>query len=137
MSEPVVFISHFGIKEGTLEDLRRLSEEVIESLRQDKPRTVLYLAYLDDEGTQVSFLHAFHDAESMDLHFEGADERGKGRVPVPRASRVGDLRAAERGNPGVDAAGGGRCRCRVDGPARPPRRVPPAPIGLSRPRTGV
>lgn len=77
MSEPVVFISHFGIKEGTLEDLRRLSEEVIESLRQDKPRTVLFLAYLDDEGTQVSFLHAFPDAESMDLHFEGADERAE------------------------------------------------------------
>jgi hypothetical protein len=77
VSEPVVFISHFAIKEGTLGDLRRLSEEVIESLRQDKPRTVLYLAYLDDEGTQVSFLHAFPDAESMDIHFEGADERAK------------------------------------------------------------
>jgi hypothetical protein len=75
MSEPVVFISHFGIKEGTLADLRRLSEEVIEQLSEDKPRTVLYLAYVDDEGTRVSFLHAFPDAESMDLHFEGADER--------------------------------------------------------------
>jgi hypothetical protein len=77
VSKPVVFISHFGIKEGTLGDLRRLSEEVIERLRQDKPRTVLYLAYLDAEGTQVSFLHAFPDAESMDLHFDGADERAK------------------------------------------------------------
>ena len=77
MSEPVVFISHFAIKEGTLGDLTRLSEEVIESLRRDKPRTVLHLAYLDDEGTQVSFLHAFPDAESMDLHFEGADQRAK------------------------------------------------------------
>ena len=77
MSEPVVFISHFGIKEGTLDDLRRLSEEVIEHLRQGKPRTVLYLAYLDDGGQEVSFLHAFPDAESMDLHFEGADDRAK------------------------------------------------------------
>ncbi len=75
MSEPVVFISHFAIKEGTLVDLRRLSEEVIEHLREDKPRTALYLAYLDAVGTQVSFLHAFPDAQSMDLHFEGADER--------------------------------------------------------------
>lgn len=77
MSEPVVFISHFGIKEGTLGDLRRLSEEIIEHLRQDKPRTVLYLAYFDEEATQVAFLHVFPDAESMDLHFEGADERAK------------------------------------------------------------
>ncbi|MGH2641805.1 MAG: hypothetical protein ACRDGO_08925 [Actinomycetota bacterium] len=77
MSEPVVFISHFGIREGTLDDLRRLSEDVIEALREDKPRTVLYLAYLDEKGTEVSFLHAFPDAESMDLHFEGVDERVK------------------------------------------------------------
>ncbi len=77
MSEPVVFISHFGIKEGTLDDLRRLSEEVIENLRETKPRTVLYLAYVDEEGTEACFLHAFPDAESMDLHFEGVDERAK------------------------------------------------------------
>jgi len=77
VSEPVVFISHFGIKEGTLGDLRRLSEEVIEHLRQDKPRTTVFLAYLDEEGTAVSFLHVFPDADSMDLHFEGADERAE------------------------------------------------------------
>ena len=73
----MVFISHFGIKEGTLGDLRRLSEEVIEHLRQDKPRTTVFLAYLDEEGTAVSFLHVFPDADSMDLHFEGADERAE------------------------------------------------------------
>ena len=77
MSEPVVFISHFGIKEGSLDDLGQLSEEVIENLRETKPRTVLFLAFVNHEGTEVSFLHAFPDAESMDLHFEGADERAK------------------------------------------------------------
>lgn len=108
MSEPVVFISHFAIKEGTLEDLRELSEEVIENLRQDKPRTVLYLAYLDDEGTQVSFLHAFLDAESMDLHFEGADERAKAAYQYleprgweiygrPSESAMGSMREAAAG----------------------------------------
>jgi hypothetical protein len=75
MSEPVVFISHFGIKEGKLDDLRRHSAEVLAQLREDKPRTVLFLVYLDEQGTEVSFLHAFPDAESMDAHFEGVDER--------------------------------------------------------------
>jgi hypothetical protein len=75
MPEPVVFISHFGIKEGMLDDMKRLSEDVIERLREGKPRTVLFLAYLDEQGTEVSFLHAFPDAEAMDLHFEGVDER--------------------------------------------------------------
>ena len=75
MSEPVVFISHFGIKEGKLDDMRRHSSDVLAQLREDKPRTVLFLAYLDEHGTEVCFLHAFPDAESMDLHFEGVDER--------------------------------------------------------------
>ena len=75
MAEPIVFISRFGVKEGVLEDLRSLTTEVVASLRASKPRTVLYLAYVDEQGTEVSFLHAFPDAEAMDLHFEGVDER--------------------------------------------------------------
>jgi predicted deacetylase len=75
MAEPVVFISHFKVKEGTLPDLKRLSANVIADLHADKPRTVLWLAYLDEEGTEISFLHAFPDADSMDAHFEGVEER--------------------------------------------------------------
>jgi hypothetical protein len=75
VSEPVVFISHFGIKEGKLDDLKGLSAEVMERLREEKPRTVLFLAYLDEQGSEISFLHAFPDADSMDLHFEGVNQR--------------------------------------------------------------
>jgi quinol monooxygenase YgiN len=75
MSEPVVFVSHFKVKEGMLEDLKRLTADVVPRLREEKPRTVLYLAYLDEEGSEVSFLHAFPDADSMDAHFEGVNER--------------------------------------------------------------
>lgn len=75
MSEPVVFISHFKVKEGALADLKRLSADVFTRLREEKPRTVLFLAYLDEEASEVSFLHAFPDAESMDAHFEGVNER--------------------------------------------------------------
>jgi hypothetical protein len=75
MSEPVVFISHFRVKEGKLDELKRLAEEVERSLRHDKPRTVAWLVYLDEDGTKVTFVHCFPDAHSMDLHFEGSDER--------------------------------------------------------------
>ena len=75
MSEPVVFVSHFGIKEGKLDDLKRHTADVMPRLRDDKPRTVLFLAYLDEQSSEISFLHAFPDADSMDVHFEGVDER--------------------------------------------------------------
>jgi hypothetical protein len=75
MSEPVVFISHFRVKEGKLADLRHLAAEVQRQLHDDKPRTVAYLMYLDDEGTEMTIVHTFPDAESMDIHFVGSDER--------------------------------------------------------------
>jgi hypothetical protein len=75
MSEPVVFISHFKVKEGKLDELKQLAGEVERSLREDKPRTAAWLVFLGEDGTRVSFVHCFPDADSMDLHFEGSDER--------------------------------------------------------------
>jgi hypothetical protein len=75
MSEPVFFMSHFAIKEGALDDLKRLTAEATEGLREQKPRTVLFLSFLDEQGARISFLHAFPDADAMDEHFAGADER--------------------------------------------------------------
>jgi quinol monooxygenase YgiN len=75
MSEPVVFISHFAVKEGALDELKRMSEGAVEGIREGKPRTVLFLSYLDEQGGRISFLHAFPDADAMDQHFEGADDR--------------------------------------------------------------
>jgi quinol monooxygenase YgiN len=75
MSEPVFFISHFAIKEGALDGLRRLTTDATGRLRAEKPRTVLFLSYLDEQAGRISFLHAFPDADAMDEHFQGADER--------------------------------------------------------------
>lgn len=75
MPQPVVFISHFRVKEGKLDDFRRRSEENTRSLEQEKPATVAFLAYLSDDRTQLSIVHVFPDAASMDAHVEGAEER--------------------------------------------------------------
>jgi hypothetical protein len=75
MSEPIVFISHNQIKKGKLDDLKRVSGEATARLQAEKPRTLVFLAFVDEGGTQATFAHVFADAESMDLHFEGAEER--------------------------------------------------------------
>jgi hypothetical protein len=77
MPEPVVFISHFRIKEGELEAVRRMSVDVTRRLEREKPRTAVFLSFLDEESAYVSFVHAFADCEAMDLHFEGAEERAR------------------------------------------------------------
>jgi hypothetical protein len=77
MPEPIFFLSHFRIKDGRLDLVRQHTSEVAARLQAEKPRTLLFLSYVDADGGTVSFLHAFADAESMDLHIVGADERSR------------------------------------------------------------
>jgi quinol monooxygenase YgiN len=77
MSEPVFFLSRFRIKDGSLEAVRQLTRDVAGRLQDEKPGTVLFLSYIDTDGEVISFLHAFADAEAMDLHFEGSEERAR------------------------------------------------------------
>jgi hypothetical protein len=77
MSEPIVFISHFRIREGKLDGFRQLQRDSTRQLEAKKPRTLVFLIYLNDEGSQMTAVHVFADSESMDLHFEGAAERAR------------------------------------------------------------
>jgi hypothetical protein len=77
MSEPIVFISHNKMKEGKLDAFRKFNQEGFLLIREQKPATVALLAYAGEDGGEVSFVHVFPDAEAMDIHFQGADERSK------------------------------------------------------------
>jgi hypothetical protein len=77
MDQPIVFISHFTVKPGKLGDLKVLAQEVATRLEVEKLRTLVFLPYVDDDGTQVTFIHVFADPEAMDLHFGGAQERSR------------------------------------------------------------
>ena len=77
MPEPIVFISHFTVRGDKLPAITELANEVTAQLRDEKPRTVLYLSFVDAAAGTLSFLHAFPDSESMDLHFEGSDQRSR------------------------------------------------------------
>lgn len=67
MSEPIVFISHFKIREGKLEGFKQHAQRMIEYLRANKPGTVAFLQYLDEEEKELSIIHVFPDAEQTSL----------------------------------------------------------------------
>ena len=75
MSGPIVFISHFKIKEGKFDDVKQLSQNVSEFIKANKPGTVAFLQYTNEEGTELSIIHVFPDANAFDKHNEGAGER--------------------------------------------------------------
>lgn len=71
----IVYISHFRVKEGQFDSLMQLNKMVSEQIKTNKPGTVAFLQYINDEGTELSIIHMFPDAESFDRHIAGADER--------------------------------------------------------------
>jgi quinol monooxygenase YgiN len=77
VSEPIVFISHFKVKEGKLDGLRQFAQATTEQIKADKPGTVVFLQYLNEAGTEQSVIHVFPDADAFDRHSEGAAERAK------------------------------------------------------------
>jgi quinol monooxygenase YgiN len=77
MSKPIVFISHFRVKEGKFDNLMQLNQKVTEQIQATKPGTVAFLQYLNEQGTELSIIHVFPDADSFDRHIAGADARAK------------------------------------------------------------
>jgi hypothetical protein len=75
MSQPIVFISHFKIKDGTLDEVKQLSQNVSEYIQANKPGTVAFLQFTNQEGTELSIVHMFPDADAFDRNMEGAGER--------------------------------------------------------------
>jgi hypothetical protein len=77
MSGPIVFISHFKVREGKLDALKQFAQATTEQVKADKPGTVVFLQYLNEAGTEQSVIHVFPDAEAMDRHGEGVAERAR------------------------------------------------------------
>ena len=75
MTSPIVFISHSRVREGQLSGLKRFMAEGTKLLDAAKPRTLVFLAYLDETESELTIVHAFADAESMDAHMEGVVAR--------------------------------------------------------------
>jgi hypothetical protein len=75
MADPIVFISRHRIKPGKAEPMKALLAEIWSAMETEKPQTLMNLAYIDDEGTEITFMHAFADIDGMQLHWEGADAR--------------------------------------------------------------
>jgi len=76
-SEPIVFISHFEVKPGHAAAFRAMWRSVIGQLEASKPATVAQIAYLNDDGSRLSIVHVFPDADALATHVLGADERSR------------------------------------------------------------
>jgi quinol monooxygenase YgiN len=78
MSAPIVYISHNRVKEGKLDAFAQFYREGVKQIEAARPGTLVHLAYVSEDGSQVTMIHLFPDAAAMDLHMQGAGDRAKG-----------------------------------------------------------
>ena len=77
MSGPIVFVSTHRVKEGKLDEFKEHSRKMIPMIEKEKPGTVFFQSYLNEAGTELTIVHVFPDANAMDLHVQGVDERAR------------------------------------------------------------
>jgi quinol monooxygenase YgiN len=75
MSGPIVFISHQRVKPGRFQEFARFFSEGSKAIEAGKPGTIVFLAFADADREETRIVHVFPDAEAMDQHLRGADER--------------------------------------------------------------
>jgi hypothetical protein len=96
MSAPIVFISRFRVNDVAAYE--RMAPEVVRRLQAEKPQTAVFLHYLDREDSRLTIVHLFADAEALDRHLEGAENRAE------HASQVMEREAWELYGPASDQA---------------------------------
>jgi len=77
MTDPIVFISRNRVKKGMLDDFTMHYRDSIPPIEAGKPGTLVQLAYVNKDATEVDIVRLFPSAEAMDLQLQGADERSK------------------------------------------------------------
>ena len=77
MSDPIVFISRNRVKVGMLNDFTRHYHDSIPPIEAGKPGTLVQLAYVNEDATEVVIVRLFPNADALDHQIQGADERSK------------------------------------------------------------
>ena len=75
MSSPIVFISHNRLRAGRRERFADFYRSEVEVIKAEKPGTLTHLAYVNESGTEVTFVHVLADADAFDAHLQGVQAR--------------------------------------------------------------
>ena len=74
MAAPFIVIRTFTIKEGKLEAFKQFLRELFKFIETNEPRLLASNAYVNEDGTEVTFVQIHPDAASMEHHEKVAHE---------------------------------------------------------------
>lgn len=70
MSEPLIAISTFRVKEGKLEDLKRFNKKIVEIVEANEPQLIAFHGFLNEDGTEMTSIQVHPDTNSMEFHVQ-------------------------------------------------------------------
>jgi quinol monooxygenase YgiN len=75
LPDPIVFIIRHTIKAGQADEFKQHYRNSLPKTLAGKPGTITQLAYENEDSAEVTVVRVFPDAEALDLHLQGADQR--------------------------------------------------------------
>jgi hypothetical protein len=77
-SEPIVYVDHSDIREGSLNELKAGVQRLVEFIDAREPQLITYGFYIDDEAAKMTVVAVHPDSASLELHLDiGGVEFGK------------------------------------------------------------
>jgi hypothetical protein len=73
-SEPIVYLDHSDILEGSIDELRAGVTRLVEFIDEREPRLIAYGFYLDEVAMKMTVVAVHPDSESLELHMQVGGE---------------------------------------------------------------
>jgi len=69
-SEPIVYIDHSEIREGSIEELKAGVQRLVEFIDTSEPQLITYGFYIDEEAAKMTVVAVHPDSASLELHID-------------------------------------------------------------------
>jgi hypothetical protein len=69
-SEPIIYIDHSDIRQGSLDELKAGVQRLVDFIRAREPQLITYGFYIDDEAGKMTVVAVHPDSASLELHMD-------------------------------------------------------------------
>jgi hypothetical protein len=69
-SQPIVYIDHSDIREGSLDELKAGVQQLVDFIEVREPQLIAYGFYIDEDAAKMSVVAVHPDSASLELHLE-------------------------------------------------------------------
>ena len=106
MTEPVAYVSTWRIAPERFAEFMRFHDQLVKIVDENGPRISAFLAFANEEGTEITTVHVFPDDATLDRHMTVLGEK-VGALPNDIRGVMGELQSRGiqvLGRPGGRAA---------------------------------